>query len=99
MSFYLDTNTMHGVGRKRRTTVRRRRVGAGFFGDVWSGIKSVAPAVLRATGLASKAANFIPYVGPAASAIIRSQGYGRAPVRRRRAAVGGRRKRRVRRHM
>lgn len=71
-----------GLGKRRRTT-RRRRVGAGIFGDIWNGIKTYAPAVLRATGLASKAANYIPYVGPMASALIKSQGYGRRRAKRR----------------
>jgi hypothetical protein len=68
-------------GRKRR--VRRVR-GMGFFGDLWSGIKSVGSAVLpvanealKKSGLVSQGLSMIPGVGGLASGLARSAGYGR----------------------
>lgn len=68
-------------GRKRR--VRRVR-GMGFFGDLWSGIKSVGSAVLpianealKKSGLVSQGLSMIPGVGGIASGLARSAGYGR----------------------
>ena len=66
---------------KRR--VRRTR-GMGFFGDLWSGIKSVGSAVLpianealKKSGLVSQGLSMIPGVGGIASGLARSAGYGR----------------------
>lgn len=44
------------VGASRRAAPRRRRPmrGAGFFGDLWSGVKSVIPSVARTIGTAIK---------------------------------------------
>jgi len=44
------------VGAARRAKPRRRRAkyGAGFFGDLWSGVKSVIPSVARTIGSAIK---------------------------------------------
>ena len=68
------------VGKRR---VRRVR-GMGFFGDLWSGIKSVGSAVLpvanevlKKSGLVSQGLSMIPGVGGIASGLARSAGYGR----------------------
>ena len=95
MSIYLDTSGIqtNGSGRRHRRVTHRRVMGRGFWGSLWNGVKSVAPSVLRSTGVLSKAANLIPYVGAPASALIRSQGYGRRRVRRRvGGATGGKRR-------
>jgi hypothetical protein len=56
----------------------------GFFGDLWSGIKSVGSAVLpvanevlKKSGLVSQGLSMIPGVGGIASGLARSAGYGR----------------------
>ena len=57
-----------------------RMQGAGFFGDVWSGIKkgfNVLKPVLKSTKILSKAAKLIPGVGQPLSIYAKSQGYGR----------------------
>lgn len=67
---------------------RMRHMGGGFFSDVWSGIKNVAskalPAIgnlaneaLKKSGVVSTGLSMIPGVGPVASMLARSQGYGR----------------------
>lgn len=68
------------VGKRR---VRRSR-GMGFFGDLWSGIKSVGSAVLpvanevlKKSGLVSQGLSMIPGIGNVASGLARSAGYGR----------------------
>ena len=72
------------VGKRR---VRRVR-GMGFFGDLWSGIKSVGSAVLpvanevlKKSGLVSQGLSMIPGVGGIASGLARSAGYGRRKKR------------------
>lgn len=82
-----------GAGRKRR--VRRR--GAGFFGDMWDGIKSVGRTaagilpindILKGTHALSTGLAFVPGIGPAASGLARSAGYGRKKRRVKRVKGG-----------
>jgi hypothetical protein len=50
-----------------------------FFSGLWSGIKKIAPAlvdVARKTGAISKGLAYLPVVGPAASTMARSIGFG-----------------------
>lgn len=75
--------SLSGLGRRR--TVRRR--GAGFFGDVWNGIKRGAEGLHNAVKDSGIIGKLAP--GPYGS-VARTLGYGRRrrrPVRRRR--VGG----------
>ena len=91
---------MYGMARRRRRTVgvRRRRLvrGAGFFGDLWSGVKKAASAIpwrdvgnyannyLKDSKLLSGNLGRIPGIGGMAAGLAEKAGYGR---RRRR--VGG----------
>lgn len=90
---------------KRKTTVRRRRParrgmrGHGFFGDLWSGVKSAASAIpwrrvgeavndgLKSSRFLSNNLGKIPVIGDAAANLAREQGYGRR--RRGRGQIGG----------
>jgi len=72
------------VKRSNRRGGRAR--GAGFFGDLWSGVKKVAGVVndgLKETKLLS---GFllpkVPYVGDLAAGFVRNHGYGKRRVRR-----------------
>lgn len=78
MSRYMDSSLMSGLGhRRRRIGVRRPvRRGAGFFGDLWDGIKS---------GVSTIAPHVLPFV--ANLAMKRFGGRRRVVHRRRR--VGG----------
>lgn len=71
---------LQGQGRKRK----RRMRGAGFFSDLWSGIKSVGSAVagpvndlLKATKVVSTLAPMIPVVGSTVGKAAGALGYGR----------------------
>lgn len=79
---------------RRRRVVRKRR-GMGFFGDLWSGIKSGVGAVnsvipikdiLKQTGAISTGLSLLPGIGGIASRGAQALGYGR---RRRRKRRGG----------
>lgn len=64
----------------RKMLMDPRMQGAGFFGDVWSGIKkgfNVLKPVLKSTKILSKAAKLVPGIGQPLSMYARSQGYGR----------------------
>lgn len=67
-----------GYGRRRRRTVRRRRMGgSGFFGDLWSGIKSAANYV-KDNKLLSKGLSLIPHpAAKTASGVASALGLGR----------------------
>ena len=77
-----------GARRRRRRVggVRRRRLhGRGIFGDIWSGIKSVASKIplstvndaLKRTGLVSSGLSMLPGIGGVASGLARQAGYAR----------------------
>ena len=101
---------MYGMARRRRRTVgvRRRRLvrGAGFFGDLWSGVKKAASAIpwrdvgnyannyLKDSKLLSGNLGRIPGIGGVAASLAEKAGYGR---RRRRVGAAKRRRPAVRR--
>jgi hypothetical protein len=72
------------VAAKRARALRRLR-GAGFFGDVWSGIKSTANTVndyAKRTGIVSTALGWIPDPrAKAASTLAKQLGYGHGRMR------------------
>jgi hypothetical protein len=75
---------------------KRRRRGAGFFGDLWSGIKSVGSAIaspvndlLKATKVVSTLAPMIPVVGSTAGKLAGALGYGRRKRRVKRVSMRG----------
>jgi hypothetical protein len=75
-----------GSGRHR---VRRVRRGRGFFGDVFNKIKDIGSAVLpilKSTGIAG---NLISRYNPNIGSVVKSLGYGRRRVHRRRRVLGG----------
>lgn len=80
-----------GAGKRRRG---RKMRGAGFFGDLWSGVKSVGSAIaspvndlLKATKVISTLAPMVPIVGSTAGKVAGALGYGRK--RRVRRKMGG----------
>ena len=82
--------------RKRKVT--RKRLGKGFFGDMWDGIKSVGRTaagilpindILKGTHAISSGLAFVPGIGPVASGLARSAGYGRRKRKVRRVKLGG----------
>ena len=86
------------VSRRRGGSRKVRKMpmnGAGFFGDVWSGLKSagkwafnnVVDPALKETKILSTAASRIPYLGGPISGAIASRGYGRRGGMRPHAAV------------
>lgn len=78
-----DLLGLTGLGRRRRRTTRR---GRGFFGDLWSGIKTVAGPVndiLKSTKILSSVASAIPQTRSFAP-VVGALGYGRKRRRTRR---------------
>lgn len=77
------------VGGRRRK--RRSMRGAGFFGDLWSGIKKVAAPVhnfVKDNKLISRGLGLLGPKGKAVGAVADQFGYGRRRYRRRRMQGG-----------
>jgi len=88
---------------KKKVNMRRgagKRMGKGFFGDLWRGVKTAIPGALKgAANIANDAlksskvlsglASRIPVIGLPASAILQEKGYGRRRKRGGKKRAGG----------